>query len=88
MLVFGAPNALEHLAKSDIWMMDGTFDTAPRIFTQLYVIRTPLDTGSVSCVYALLSDKSGDTYQELLRVILERCDELGFQPDPTTVITD
>ena len=88
MLVVGAPIALEHLARSDIWMMDGTFDTAPRIFKQLYVIRAPLDTGSVSCVYALLSDKSEDTYQELLRAILERCDELGFQPDPTTVITD
>ena len=52
------------------------------------MISAPLDTGSVSCVHALLSDKSEDTYQELLRVILEHCDELGFQPDPTTVITD
>ena len=82
------PNALEHLAKSDILMMDGNFDVALRIFTQLYIIRTPIDTGSVSCVYALLFDKSEDTYQELLWFILERCDELVFQLDPTTVITD
>ena len=88
MPVFSAPNSLEHLAKSDIWMTDGTFDRAPRIFTQLYVIRTPLGTGSISCVYALLSGKSKDIYQELLRVLLECCDELGFQPDPTTVIND
>ena len=53
MLVFGADTALEHLARADTWMMDGTFHVAPHNFTQLYVIRDPLDPGSISCVYAL-----------------------------------
>ena len=64
------------------------FDVAPHIFIQLYVIRAPLDSGSVSCVYALLSDKSEATYQQLITAVVDHCDELGFQPDPTTIITD
>ncbi|KAK2168250.1 hypothetical protein LSH36_19g13008, partial [Paralvinella palmiformis] len=43
---------------------------------------------SVGCVYALLSDKSQSTYEELFTAILNRCSDLGFQPDPTIVIVD
>lgn len=88
MLVFGTDLALQHLAGSTTWMMDGTFDVAPRIFSQLYVIRAPLGESAVSCVYALLCDKSRSTYEELLNAILNQCNRLGFHPDPETVITD
>lgn len=88
MLVFASDIALRHLAQSSTWMMDGTFDTAPRIFSQLYVIRAPLGESAISCVYALLSDKSRSSYEELINAILNRCNELDFQPDPETVITD
>ncbi|KAK2153715.1 hypothetical protein LSH36_288g01062 [Paralvinella palmiformis] len=36
MLVFCVDTALYLLARSSSWMMDGTFDTAPNIFSQLY----------------------------------------------------
>ena len=88
MIVFATDIGLQHLARSDVWMMDGTFDVAPTIFTQLYVIRAPLNTTSVSCVYALLSDKLESTYNELLTAVLNRCKILGFQPDPQVVISD
>ena len=68
--------------------MDGTFDSAPSIFQQLYVIRVPLGESAVSCVYAFLSSKTQATYEELLTAVLDRCCDLGFQPDPTTIITD
>lgn len=35
--------------------MDGNFAMAPNVFNQLYVIRAPLGTSAVSCVYALLA---------------------------------
>ena len=88
MIVFATDIGLQHLARSDVWMMDSTFDVAPTIFTQLYVIRAPLNTTSVSCVYALLSDKLESTYNELLTAVLNRCNILGFQPDPQVVISD
>ena len=66
----------------------GTFNSAPVLFNQLYVIRCPLGPSAVSCVYAFLSNKLQSTYEELLTSVLDRCIVLGLQPDPTTVITD
>ena len=57
LLVFASDAALTQLAQSDTWHMDGTFDSAPYIFQQLYVIRVPLGESAVSCVYAFLSSK-------------------------------
>ena len=88
MLVFASDAALTQLARSDTWHMDGTFDSAPSIFQQLYVIRAPLGESAISCVYAFLSSKTQATYEELITAVLERCSDLGFQPDPTTIITD
>ena len=45
--------------------MDGTFDTAPKLFTQLYVIRAKLGESAVSCAYALLTGKSQGLYEEM-----------------------
>ena len=69
MLVFCADTALHLFSRSSTWMMGGTFDTAPNIFSQLYVIRAPLGESSVSCVYALLNDKSQSTYEKLIIAI-------------------
>ena len=68
--------------------MDGTFDSAPILFKQLYVIRVPLGESAVSCVYGFLSGKSQSTYEEFLQAVLDGCCDLGYQPDPTTIVTD
>ena len=62
MLVFGTDVGLRHLASSDSWFMDGTFDVAALLFTQLYVIRVPLGESAVTCVYAFLPNKHQETY--------------------------
>ena len=69
MLVFAAEMGLSQLCRSDTWYMDGTF-SAPRIFKQLYVIRAPLGETAVTCVYAFLSSKSQETYEELFGAIV------------------
>jgi len=49
---------------SDIWRasipryMDGTFDSAPLQFQELYVIRAPPGDSAASCVYAFLPNKT------------------------------
>lgn len=35
MVVFASDVVMRHLAASDTWIMDGTFDTVPHLFTQL-----------------------------------------------------
>lgn len=86
--VFASQSALTHLASADKWYMDGTFDVAPLLFQQLYVIRAPLGESAVSCVYAFLPNKLQSTYEEFLTAVTSKCSDLGFQPDPTTVVTD
>ena len=88
MLVFASDAALTHLASSSTWFMDGTFDSCPSLFQQLYVIRAPLGESYVSCVYAFLSDKDQSTYEELLSAIVDKCEDLGFQPDPECINMD
>lgn len=87
-LVFGTAQALRHLCASNTWYMDGTHPPTPGLFKQLYVLRAPLGTTAVTCLYALLPGKSQDIYEELFRAVDQKCEELGLTPDPTTVITD
>ena len=39
-LIFGTQSNLEMLRLSDFWLDDGTFKTAPPLFTQVYVVHT------------------------------------------------
>ena len=50
MLVYATAGGLYLLVNSDTWHMDGTFNSAPLLFNQLYVIRCPLGESSVSGV--------------------------------------
>ncbi|KAK2167848.1 hypothetical protein LSH36_23g06032 [Paralvinella palmiformis] len=47
-IIFATDNQLEQLAQS-VWCMDGTFDVAPSLFSQLYVIQ-----GRVNSVFLTL----------------------------------
>ena len=66
MLVFGTDEGLRHLASSTTWFLDGTFNVALSLFTQLYVIRALLGDSSVTCVYGFLINKNQSTYEEYL----------------------
>ena len=54
MLVFASEVGLTQLAQADTWHMDGTFDSAPTLFKQLYVIRVPLGISSELCLWISL----------------------------------
>jgi len=66
---------------SDTWYMDGIFNVAPLLFTQLYVIRIPLGESAVTYGYSSLPSKYRSTYEELFTAIQDRCTELDFQAD-------
>ena len=48
---------------------------------QLYVIRAPLGTTCISCVYALLPAKSETVYTEMLEAVTDACSALGVNAD-------
>jgi len=58
------------------------------LFHQMYVICVLLRDSLISCLYAFISNKSQSTYEELLQSIQNKCQELAFQSDPSTVITE
>ena len=68
--------------------MDGTFSTVPDCFRQLYVIRAEIGTTCASCVYAFLPGKTEAVYTEMLEAVIAKFMALGFNTDPTVVITD
>ena len=82
-LVFGTEEGLHHLGRSSQWFMDGTFSTAPKLFSQLYVIRAPLGESTVACAYAFMKGKS-----QVFSALNNKCEELGFNLDPVTVNLD
>jgi len=57
MLIFGIDKRLHHFPRSTTWFLDGTFNIATSLFTQLYVIRTPLDNPSVICVWSTRTNR-------------------------------
>lgn len=87
-VVFASPPALRTLSTADTWFMDGNFAMAPPGFLQLYVIRVPLGSTTVGIAYALLQRKTQDTYEELLRALLDKCSSMELYPDPRTIMVD
>ena len=69
--------------------MDGNFRVAPNEFTQLYVIRCPNGGSTITCVYALLQNKTRQSYEEVLNSVLQRCVALQLpRPSPNHIHCD
>ena len=88
MMVFATQDGIRHLARSSQWFTDGTFGTAPKLFSQLYVIRAPLGNSTVACVCAFMNGKSQNVYEELFTAINNKCELLGFDCDPLRINID
>ena len=87
-LIFGTDEGFLHLAESEIWYMDGTFSCAPNLFQQIYIIRAPLGESAVTCVYAFLTGKSQEIYEEMLQAIIDEGNDRGIQMNVNMTMTD
>ena len=83
-IIFANPKFFALLSESETWYADGTFKVVPEYFFQLYTIHAERDGFFYPCVYALLPDKAGSTYNRLLSKLLE----IQPQLDPSTIMTD
>ena len=66
-LMFGSQQSMDFLGTADHWYMDGTFDTLPPQFKQLYTIHGIKNGRNVIGFYALLTNKREVTYERVLR---------------------
>jgi len=68
--------------------MDGTFNVAPLSVNSAVCDSYTIRRVSCDYGYAFLLNKYQSTYEELFSAIQDRCTELGFQANPTTITLD
>ncbi|CAF1441808.1 unnamed protein product, partial [Didymodactylos carnosus] len=88
LLVFGSKWGIEYLSEVDTWHMDGTFKTRPLSFRQLYIIHGYRNGYMIPTVYALTSDKSGKTYEQILKTIIEQANKYNIVVEPKRAVSD
>lgn len=88
MVVFATNQNMEILAKSKHWIMDGTFKTCPRIFSQLYVIMGKVNDIYVPLIYSMMTYKDKRMYMELFHIISQRFAEMDLPNSLETVGID
>jgi hypothetical protein len=74
-------------SKYDIYM-DGTFDTAPSLYSQLYTVHVFVGQRMVPVVYILMSNKTTILYISVFESLKNECTRSGLTFHPQTVMTD
>ena len=69
LVIFTTDSNLKHLSKSEAVYCDGTFNTAPKIFKQVYIIMGTVFGAVVPLVLALTTHKDTQTYTTILTEI-------------------
>ena len=84
MLIFGSVEDLTSLSKSATIHADGTFDSVPRGFKQLYSLHSSQLGCSFPRVYSLMTGKSSDLYRLFFRSLRNvMIDKYGLVLNPT-----
>ncbi|CAF5060166.1 unnamed protein product, partial [Rotaria magnacalcarata] len=76
-LIFASIDDIKYLAYQKFWYADGTFYTSPSIFYQIYSIHAFDEGLSTPCAYALLADKSEETYYDLFSTLIKNIIEIS-----------
>ena len=84
MLLFATERNFRLLMQSQEWYANGTFKSSPLLFDQLYTTHGVLGNSVMPAVFALLPNKSQDTYERLLAAVKQ----LMPAAAPQSVLTD
>ena len=87
-MIFAAPSSLQKLGSSKHWFADGTFETCPNIFYQIYTIHAEIHGEIHPLVFALLPGKSEEIYVKMLYALIEGMEAHGIQIGITEVSID
>ncbi|CAF1539602.1 unnamed protein product, partial [Rotaria sordida] len=80
-LVFSSDQQLELLFKSDTIFMDGTFDTTPAHFKQVYLIHAHKFGQGLPVAFCLLPNKRTKSYTELIEQLKIQANFMGLAND-------
>ncbi|CAF1631582.1 unnamed protein product, partial [Didymodactylos carnosus] len=87
-LIFATDEQLQLLFNSTQIFTDGTFDSCPPFFYQLYVIHGIEFGRQFPCVFALLPRRKRNTYVKLFRYITDNAIRLNTVFNPTRIMSD
>ncbi|KAI2796342.1 hypothetical protein BLOT_015794 [Blomia tropicalis] len=92
-LIFGTAENMRRLQASPYFIMDGTFDTSPNIFRQLYTIHGSVGVQQecakiLPLVYALMSEKSCEYYIRLFEEVSDFAASEECELAPQFIIAD
>ena len=68
-IMFATDQTLDLLRQSDHWFGDGTFSVSPSIFFQVYTIHAICNGKVMPCIFSLLPNKTGPTYDRVFQEI-------------------
>ncbi|KFD46766.1 hypothetical protein M513_12347, partial [Trichuris suis] len=86
-LLFTTRTNVDKLAHAPVWIMDGTFKTAPMVFYQIYTIHAPVGSRIFPLVYALMSGKSQALYKRLFEDLVDVAEEYELRLNPQVIMT-
>ncbi|CAF3449814.1 unnamed protein product [Rotaria socialis] len=72
-IIFASAEQLQLLESDEQLLVDGTFKVTPSIFYQLYVMRMVYRNAVLPVVFALLPNKTQETYRRLIDKLSEIC---------------
>ena len=86
-ILFATQSGLQQLSRSLMWYADGTFKTVPRIAAQLYTVHYEKMGNVLPACYAIMQDRTQDTYIRLFTLIRELL-PAGRQNGPSFISMD
>jgi hypothetical protein len=87
-LIFATHDNMRLLCNSQFVSMDGTFDSCPTLYSQIFTLHVFEDNRLIPVVYSLLPDKRAATYVTFFNVIQNEAIALGLTFDPTVIMSD
>ena len=87
-LLFSTMENLRTLSQCDHWFMDGTFKSAPPLFTQIFSVHGLKSKRTFPLVYGLLPNKEEDSYTRFLTAMNALAQSAQVTFKPTSVLTD
>ncbi|CAF1166798.1 unnamed protein product [Adineta ricciae] len=87
-VIFATDEQLKFLFKCTHILMDGTFSTSPKHFTQVYSIHGLKYKQSFLCVIVLMTERKAFSYKHMFRVLRSNAVRLQLGFEPTKITTD
>ncbi|CAF1284973.1 unnamed protein product [Rotaria sordida] len=73
LIIFSSADQLQLLDNCEELLVDGTFKVTPTIFYQLYVMHVVYRKAVIPVIFALLPNKTQQTYQRLINELVQIC---------------